>query len=157
MNSISKTADHATQTMKDAASHARENLLEFGTQLLQVLDRARDSEVFSLDSLLQRAGLQRRAGVGQPLGYFAAGVVVGASAGLLFAPTSGSKLRENIANLVSGQVDKLASIFKPATKRVEELVQEADAIAKNLENGVRQDVVSQSTTSANRVSAEQKG
>jgi hypothetical protein len=139
MNSISKTADHATQTMKDAASHARENLLEFGTQMLQVLDRARDSEVFSLDSLLQRAGLQRRAGAGQPIAYFAAGFMVGAGAGLLFAPTSGSKLRENIANLVSAEVDKLASIFRPATKRVEEVVEEADAVAKNLENGVRHD------------------
>jgi hypothetical protein len=142
MNSISKTADHATQTVKDAASHARENLLDFGTQLLKVLERARDSEVFSLDSVLQRAGLQRREGMAQPMAYFAAGMVVGAGAGLLFAPTSGDKLRENIALLVSAKVDKLASIFRPATKAAEEVIEGAGVAAKSLENGARHDVAS---------------
>jgi hypothetical protein len=142
MNSISKTTDHATQTVKDAASHARENLVEFGTQLIKVLDRARDAEVFNLDSLLQRAGLQRRGGIVQPMAYFAAGALVGAGAGLLFAPTSGAKLRENIVALVSGEIDKLAKIFKPAVNAAEEIVEDAATVGKTVENGVQRDAAS---------------
>jgi len=142
MNSISSSADQATDAVKDAASHARENVLEIGAQLLRLLNRARDANVLSFDSWLHRVGLRRHGGIGQvvqPLVFFAAGAVVGAGAGLLFAPTSGSKLREDIAALVAEQIEKLGTMFKPAVSTAEqgmERGERGESAAKGVANRV---------------------
>jgi|HubBroStandDraft_1064217.scaffolds.fasta_scaffold19628_3 hypothetical protein len=135
MSSISNTTGHAAQSVRDAASHARESVLEFGTQLLEVLGRMREAEGQGVDRLLQRLGLQRRGGVTQPIAFFAAGAVLGASAALLFAPTSGSELRRNIAGFWSTKVDKVASLVKPVLRSVEKDLGDGEP-AKTNDNGV---------------------
>jgi hypothetical protein len=134
MSSISNTTGHAAQSVRDAASHARESVLEFGTQLLEVLGRMREAEGQGVDRLLQRLGLQRRGGVTQPMAFFAAGAIFGAGAGLLFAPTSGSELRRNIASFWSAKVDKVTSLVKPVLRSVDKDLGESDPARTN-DNG----------------------
>jgi hypothetical protein len=135
MNSISTTTEDAADAVKGAASHARDNLLELGTQLLRLLGRAREAEVFSLDNWLQRIGLQRRESIVQPVLFFAAGAVLGAGAGLLLAPTAGSKLREDIAAFLSGEIEKLTAMMKPVVEKTTEKVEKAGKVVRETEGG----------------------
>jgi hypothetical protein len=130
MSSISNTTGHAAQTVKDAASHAREGVLEFGTQLLELFGRMREAEAHGVERLLQRMGLQR-AGLAQPMVFFAAGAVFGAGAGLLFAPTSGSELRRNLGTFFAGKVDKMTSLIKPVLASEDA----ATETARKIDNG----------------------
>ncbi|MGO9839276.1 MAG: YtxH domain-containing protein [Polyangiaceae bacterium] len=133
MSSTSNTTGQAAQTVKDAASHARAGVLDFGTQLLELFGRMRDAEGHGVERLLQRMGLQRREGLTQPVVFFAAGAVFGAGAGLLFAPTSGSELRRNLGTFFSGKVDEVTSRIKAVLEPKEKDV--ATESATKIDNG----------------------
>jgi YtxH-like protein len=125
MNSLSDTTDEATSAVKDAASNLRENLIEAGTHMLRLLARARDPGSNGIDALLRMLKLQRRDGPVQPILLFAAGALVGAAAGLLFAPTAGDKLRGDIAAGLSREVEKLSALVKSLTKTAEQTMNKA--------------------------------
>src|SRR5271170_7360710 len=83
MTTISNTADHATEQVKDAASHVRGTLLDFSTQVLKLINRARDAEGRGVDAMLHGLGLERRRSALGPVLWFAAGAVAAGTAVLL--------------------------------------------------------------------------
>jgi YtxH-like protein len=136
MSSTSNMTGHARQTVKDAASQTSESVLEFGTQVLGLLGRMRDAEGHAVERLLHRMGLKRREGLTQSAAFFAAGAIVGAGAGLLFAPTTGKQLRHNIATLFAGRLDEVTSLIKPVLRSAEKKVADAAATVEKTDNGV---------------------
>jgi hypothetical protein len=140
MNSILNTGDQATHAVKQAASLARENFLEFGTQLVKLLGRMREAEGRGADSLLEHMGLQRRTGLAKPVVCFAAGAIVGAGAALLLAPTAGDKLRKKLAAFFSTEIDQVTSPVKPLVTAAEQSAEEAEVVAKKADNGAKHHV-----------------
>lgn len=66
----------------------------------------------STDELLRAIGLQRARGGSELLGgvaVFGAGMLVGAGLALLFAPTSGAEMREQLGTTLEDAKEKLAS------------------------------------------------
>jgi hypothetical protein len=140
MNSILNTGDQATHAVKQAASLARENVLEFGTQLVKLLGRMREAEGHGADSLLEHLGLQRRTGLAKPIVCFATGAVVGAGAALLLAPTSGDRLRKKLAAFFSSEIDQVTSLVKPLATKAKQNADEAEVVAKKADNGTKHHV-----------------
>lgn len=80
-----------------------------GTKAMGMLkDRIDDIDV---DDLLQRIGLRRRssgwATFFGSLGVFAAGALVGAGVGMLFAPKAGTELRSDVAGKLRSGAETL--------------------------------------------------
>ena len=100
MGPIATNASHAVDQIKDTASSARANLVDFGAHAMKFLDSARVQEARAVDSVLGHIGLQRRVSALRPVWAFAAGILVGGSVALILAPTSGKKLRERIRALL---------------------------------------------------------
>jgi hypothetical protein len=114
MKSIWNT-DKVAHRMRDAASSARVNFIDLGTQVLRLVNNLRDGERQRLDSVLGRVGLYRRqSGALGPILWFTAGAVVGGGAGILLAPTVGQGVRERMARLL-GQLDSMPG-SKPTEK-----------------------------------------
>ncbi len=74
---------------------------------------------FGRDQILEALGIERHnpyAMVGQAIGVFGVGILVGTALGLVFAPKAGGELRNDLAgrfdelrNRFVGEVDKSAS------------------------------------------------
>jgi gas vesicle protein len=103
----------------------RQQIIDFAQRMRNARDNdARMQEVMRLapDSALSRLGLQRQSSLlGSVLAYggaMALGALVGASAALLLAPTSGEEMR----NRVRRQAKRVSRDVKKATENVEQAV-----------------------------------
>jgi len=133
MTTISDTTGHATEHVKEAASHARATLLDLSTQVMKLVNGAREAEGRGVDAVLDRLGLQRRSSALGPALWFAAGVVVAGTAVLLMTPTSGKKLRQRIASFLGGEAEAVVTEARAAEQRVDETV-------KKMPNGAGHEV-----------------
>jgi hypothetical protein len=135
MNTFSNTADHAS----DAISHARAAFLELPTQMMKLVDGARETERRGVDALLGRMGLQRRQSVFVPAMWFAAGAVVVGAAAFILAPTTGKQLRRRIAAFLDAEVDALAAQGEALERKIEETVKREVATTEKAPNGANHD------------------
>jgi hypothetical protein len=124
MESVSNTADRATEHVKEAASHARTTLLDLSTQILKLVNSAREAEGRGVDAVLDRLGLERRRSALAPALWFAAGALVGGTTVLLASPVYGKKLRERIASFIDDRTAANAKGARTDERKVEEVKQE---------------------------------
>lgn len=124
MNSVLNNAQHAASQAvdqaKNTASDTRASLIDLGVQALKLFNHARAQESRVVDSALDHIGLQRRQSALRPALWFAAGAVVAGGAALVFAPSSGEKLRTRLIELLSnaGETVKRSAIAKGAASEV---------------------------------------
>ena len=124
MNSVVNNAQHAASNavdqVKSTASDTRASLVDFGVQALKFVNHLRAQESRVVDSALDQIGLQRRESAIRPVLWFAAGAVVAGGAALVFAPSSGEKLRKRLIELLSdaGETVKRSVIAKEAVAEV---------------------------------------
>jgi hypothetical protein len=140
MTTISNAADHATDQVKDAASHVRGTLLEFSTQVLKLINRAREAEGRGVDSVLHGLGLERRRSALGPVLWFAAGAVAAGTAVLLTSPTSGQKLRKAIASFVGQEIEAVGNQADAMMQRAEHAVKAEARDAKAPANGAKREL-----------------
>ena len=140
MTTISDTADHAADHMKDVASHARGTMLDLAAQAMKLVNGAREAESRGVDTLLDRMGLQRRRSGFVPVLWFAAGAIAAAGVVLLLAPTSGKSLRKRIAGFLDDGKETLATQAEKVEHRVEEAVQDGAPAVTRPPNGMNHDV-----------------
>ncbi len=135
MNSITDSAGHATDQIKETATrtaaHAKGSFLEFGTQVLRLVNGLRVFEMGGADNLLDRVGLQRQKGALSPLMWFAAGAAVAGSAVLVLSPSSSQKLRRQIAKLFTDGVDDAKQVEQVVDKKLETLVAHAKKVVSD--------------------------
>jgi hypothetical protein len=98
MTTISSTAEHATEHVRHAASHAGASLVELSTQALRFINGVREAQGRGVETVLGRLGLQRRQSALGPVLWFAAGAITATTAVLLLSPASGKKLRHRLAS-----------------------------------------------------------
>jgi hypothetical protein len=101
MATIANTTEHAAEHVKEAASHVRAKLFDFSTQLLKLINSAREAEGRGADTLLHRLGLQRQRGPRVGVLWFAAGAVTVGTAVFLMTP-AGKKLRRTLVDRLGG-------------------------------------------------------
>jgi hypothetical protein len=120
------------------ASHA------LGAQAIQLLDAVRSQRVRALESLLDRAGLQRRRGALRPVLFVVVGAVAAGVVVLVLAPTSGKALRARIRDVFRSAKDQVrADVGKPERtafeQRVHAVVGESngsvDGVSRSLSGG----------------------
>ena len=140
MTTISNTADHVAEHMKDATSHARGTLLDLAGQAMKLVNGAREAESRGMDTLLDRMGLQRRRSGLVPVLWFAAGAIAAGGIVLLLAPTSGKSLRKRIAGFLDDGKETLATQAEKVEHRVEEAVQDGAPAVTRPPNGMNHDV-----------------
>jgi hypothetical protein len=140
MTTISDTADHAAEHMKDVASHARGTMLDLAAQAMKLVSGAREAEGRGVDTLLDRMGLQRRRSGFVPVLWLAAGAIAAAGVVLLLAPTSGKSLRKRIAGFLDDGKeigkDTLATQAEKVERRVGEAVQDGAPAVTRPPNGM---------------------
>jgi hypothetical protein len=137
MTTISDTAEHATEQVKEAASHARARFFDFSTQVLKLVNGIREAQGRGTDTVLDRLGLQRQTGPLGPALWFAAGAVTAGAAVFLLAPTSGKKLRQRIARFFEGGVESAVAKAGAVEQRVEEAVRGEAPAAAHSPNGAK--------------------
>jgi hypothetical protein len=135
MTTISNTADHVAEHMKDATSHARGTLFDLAAQAMKLVNGAREAESRGMDTLLDRMGLQRRRSGLVPVLWFAAGAIAAGGVVLLLAPTSGKSLRKFIAGFLDDGKDTLATQAEKVEHRVEAAVQDGAPAVTRPTNG----------------------
>jgi len=155
MATISNTADQASDFVKDAASHTKSTFFDLSTQVMKMINNAREAEGRGVDMMLDRLGLQRRQSALGPVLWFTAGAVVAGTAVLLFAPTSGQSLRQRLAKFIDSEVKSVATQAKAAEQRVEDgikstvstlrtdasdLKTDASGVAKRPPNGAKHEI-----------------
>jgi hypothetical protein len=119
MTTISNTADHATEHVKEAASHVRTSMLDLSTQVIRFINGAREAQGRGMDSVLDRMGLQRRQSALGPILWFTVGAVAAGTAVLLMSPTTGKKLRQRIASFLGHAAEASAAPNGAVEPRVE--------------------------------------
>jgi hypothetical protein len=97
-------------------------LLEFSTQVLKLINRAREAEGRGVDAMLHGLGLERRRSALGPVLWFAAGAVAAGTAVLLTSPASGQKIRKAIASFVGQEIDAVGSQASAIVNRAEQAV-----------------------------------
>ena len=122
MRTIADTADNAVDHVKETATRAKGNLLDFGTQILKFVNTLRVMETRAADGLLDRVGLQRREGALRPVLWFAAGAVVAGSVALILTPVSGKQLRRRIAKMLDDGLDEAKHVEAAVEARIEDAV-----------------------------------
>jgi len=141
MTTISSTADQAADRVKDGASHVRGTLLELSTQVIKLINSAREAEGRGMDTVLHRLGLERRRSALGPVLWFTAGAVAAGTVVLLTAPTSGKGIRRAIASFFDHEVDEVGSQAGAAGRRVEEVVNREVETAKTAPaNGAKREL-----------------
>ena len=140
MTTILNTADHATEQVKEAVTHAgahaRATWLDLSTQVLRLINSVREAQARSVDNVLGRIGLQRRHSALRPVLWFAAGAVAAGTAVVLTAPTSGKSLRQRIAKLLNQEVETLTTQAKTIEQRVEQAIRsDGSPQARKASNG----------------------
>ena len=139
MTTISNTADHATEQVKEAVTHAgahaRATWLDLSTQVIRLINNVREAQARSVDNVLGRMGLQRRHSALRPVLWFAAGAVAAGTAVVLTAPTSGKSLRQRIAKLLNQEVETLTTQAKTIEQRVEQAIRSDGPQARKASNG----------------------
>jgi len=100
MTTISDTAGNATEHAREAASHAKTTLIDLSAQFMRLINSVREAEGRGVDSLLDRAGLQRRQSAMAPVLWFAAGAVVAGATVVLMATVPGQRLRRRVASFL---------------------------------------------------------
>jgi gas vesicle protein len=129
---IPKTADESMKTVSHGAQHARRSLIDFGTQVLKVVNTFGVLERAG-ESLMTRMGLQRRRSPVAPVLWFAAGGIVVGGAVLAFTPRSGKELRARIARLFDGAIDTTEESVKGGVEHAEKL---GKSVASRLDSTV---------------------
>jgi hypothetical protein len=137
MTTISDSAGHATEQVKEAASHARARFFDFSTQVLKLVNGIREAQGRGADTVLDRLGLQRQTGPLGPALWFAAGAVTAGAAVLLLAPMSGKKLRQRIASFIGGEVQAAVAEAGTVEQRVEEAVKGDARASAHAPNGAK--------------------
>lgn len=125
MESATEGAEHAVDSAKDGAekvvSGARSTLnqgIHAVTDLVVML------KSLGLDDGLAWIGLARRPSAFRTLAVFGAGLVVGAGAGILFAPLSGADTRRAILNQLKGVQSQAKDTLEQAETEVKQAVGE---------------------------------
>jgi hypothetical protein len=119
MTTISSTAEHATEHVRHAASHAGTSLLDLSTQVFRFINGVREAQGRGVETVLDRLGLQRRQSALGPVLWFAAGAVAAGTAVLLLSPESGKKVRQRMASFLRQETDAQPSRSVEAEPRVE--------------------------------------
>ncbi len=76
----------------------------------------------NLDDVLAGFGVRRRSGVGDAVstfGLFAAGIAIGAAAGLLLAPKSGQEMRDDLMAKVNSFSEEIGNKVQSAMNKGE--------------------------------------
>jgi gas vesicle protein len=133
MKSLSSTAGHATDQLKDT-------FVDLSAQAMKLFSNLRDAEERGMETVLERLGLQRRQSALTPALWFAGGAIVAGAAVLLLHPTSGKKLRQRIATILDGEVQELTSQAAALEQRLEETLKSDASMAKKTPNGATHDV-----------------
>jgi hypothetical protein len=120
MTTISNTTDHAAEQVKEAASHARTTFLDLSTQVMKLINGAREAEGRGVEAVLDRLGLQRRTSALGPVLWFAVGAAVAGTSVVLMTPTSGKKLRRRIARFLGGEVEAVTTEAKETKEHTED-------------------------------------
>jgi hypothetical protein len=97
MNPIQSALADATQDVSETTSAVNHEVKDGFVELMERGGRLlKTARAFGFPELLSSIGLRRKSSPWAQLGLFSTGVLVGATAGLLLAPSSGAKLREQI-------------------------------------------------------------
>ena len=119
MNPISKTAGDTIDRVGNGARHARTSLLDFGTQVLRLVNSLGVLERNAVDSLIGRVGLQRReSGLG-PVMWFATGGALVGGAILALSPRTRNELGSRLARMFEDGVDASKETLQTAEHAVE--------------------------------------
>lgn len=105
MTTISNTAEHATEHVRHAASHAGASLVDLSTQVLRFFNGVREAQGRGVETVLDRLGLQRRQSALGPVIWFAVGAVAAGTAVLLLSPESGKKMRQRIGSFLGRETE----------------------------------------------------
>lgn len=138
MNSVVGNAQHlasnAADQVRTTTDSTRSSLVDFGVQALKLFNHVRAQESRYVDSALDHIGLQRRESALRPALWFAAGAMVAGGAALVFAPTSGEKLRVRLIELLTKAGDTVKSASETVKKSVisKEPTQELNAVKEKL-------------------------
>lgn len=143
--SVKGGAEHAMESVKGGAEHAassvRSTWLDSAKAVAGLVATFRGLE---LNDGLGLIGLARRRSPLRSFAMFGAGVMVGAGAGLLFAPMSGAKLRRTLLGQLQGLEHDAKDALERAESEVEETAGElsgkARAVAKKVERQVAEKV-----------------
>jgi hypothetical protein len=130
MATISDSAEHATEHVRDAASHARARFFDFSTQVLKLVNGIREAQGRGTDTVLDHLGLRRQKGPLGPALWFAAGAVTAGAAVFLLTPTSGGDLRRRIARFFATEGEAVVAKTGAAEQRVDGAVMHAPNGAK---------------------------
>jgi hypothetical protein len=128
MSTLSSTAEHATEQLKDT-------FVDLSTQAMKLFNNVREAEDRGMAAVLDRLGLQRRQSALTPGLWFAAGAVVAGAAVLLLAPTSGRKLRQRIASILDGEGQELTSKATAVEQTLEATLKAEASALKTPPNG----------------------
>jgi len=123
VDDVGESADHAAKT-------AKKGFLETVGTMGRAFSAIRDMDG---DRLLAEVGLERRRSGLQSVLVFSSGFLLGAGAGLLFAPTSGGDLRRKIGRSIT-------TFFGP------EIVEKVEHAAEEAKSGVASVVKSAKST-----------
>ncbi len=125
-------------------------------ELQQILDNLNDSVSTSydrnLDKVLEQMGLQQRQTtrdvVLPALGIFGAGIAVGATLGMLFAPKRGDELRSDLRHSLEDLREKSAEEYNQLREKSEEALRAArDRVSEESSESHETDGDARSSTS----------
>ncbi len=104
IDNVRDSAETVAEKASDKAHDARDTVLDLMKQASKFLSAI---ETPSTDDLLDRIGLQRKqSNVLPAIATFGVGMLVGAAAGVLFAPKSGQETREDLSKRVDDLVGR---------------------------------------------------
>ena len=117
IDNVRDGAETAASTVAEKAHDARDNVLDLvktATKFLAAI------ETPTPDDLLSRIGLQRKqSNILPAIATFGVGLLVGAAAGVLFAPKSGEETREDLSKRVDDLMSKGKDIQGEVTHSLE--------------------------------------
>jgi hypothetical protein len=110
MTSFARSTNHLADQLKSSAHAARGSLADCGSHAMKLFDSLHDRETGAVDSALERLGLQRRRSLLRSALPYAAGAVVVGAVALLLIPTTGKRIRANLAGLFAAAGDREACV-----------------------------------------------
>ena len=126
VDDMKKDASNATHAVENAAQATKTGFLEVIGKLAHAYGIVRSA---GMNDYLSVVGFERKSNT-RAFVRFSTGFVVGASAGLLFAPMSGRDLRKKVAR-------SFGVLFSPVLDKVEEVGAKAGAVANDVIDAVK--------------------
>ncbi len=136
VHDVKNTAAHAIEGAEGLAGEAKSGFLDTISKITKVVSTLRSLDS---DDLLGYAGLQRRSRL-STAATFGAGIALGAGVALLFAPTSGAKMRKQIARsfkaLLDSEREDVSAVKTAITEKVNGVFDKVKDVKHVLDNKI---------------------